>query len=141
MSLSLNPLSIFIDLGKTIIDKVIPDKAQAEKAKIELEKTAQSMEFELVNKQLEINNTEAKHPSIFVAGARPAALWVCVIGLCYDFLGWPLLSWLSSSVGIPPPPTIDNGSLMSLLGTLLGLGTFRTLEALKGVKRDRIKGS
>ena len=60
---------------------------------------------------------------------------MCVVGLGYTFLLRPLLPWLIAVTGlqVPPLPPIDTGELFVLLGGLLGVGGFRTMEKMKGV--------
>lgn len=128
-------------LGK-VIDRAIPDKQAAAAAQLELAKLAMSQEaaaldadIKLALGQLEVNKAEAENPNPFVSGWRPAAGWVCVMGLAYTFLGRPLLAWLSPLAEIPVPPDIDTGELMTLLLGMLGLGSLRTYERLKGSAR------
>jgi hypothetical protein len=82
------------------------------------------------------NLEEAKHPSVFVAGWRPAVGWVCTVGLAYEFLLQPLAAWISAIAAVPTPPTLDTQSLITLLGGMLGLGIARTVEGVKGRKRS-----
>ena len=86
--------------------------------------------------QLEINKAEAESKSFFRGGWRPAVGWVCVIGLFYSFVLRPVLPWIISTVGFEtePLPPMDMGTLLPLLGGMLGLGGFRTYEKIKGLK-------
>jgi hypothetical protein len=87
--------------------------------------------------QLEINKVEAVNPSVFVSGARPYVMWICGIGLTMQFLVSPVLIWGSALFGktlILPP--LDMGTLITLLGGLLGLGAMRTVEKIQGVARS-----
>ncbi len=122
----------------TVIDKIFPDAEQAEKAKYELFKLQQEgqlkaldAEMQLALAQIKVNETEAGQDN-FRGGWRPAAGWVCSIGLAYTFLIHPMLEWLALAKGWPVPPKIDMDTLMALLAGLLGLGGFRTVERLKG---------
>lgn len=97
--------------------------------------------------QIEVNREQAKHGTIFVAGPRPAAMWVCVLGLLYEFLLHPVLLWgwaLSQGLGWLPtkaeaPPGLDITVLMSLLGGLLGLSGYRTYEKQRGIDTKSVK--
>jgi hypothetical protein len=73
--------------------------------------------------QTEINQIEASHRSIFVAGWRPFIGWVCGIGLFYDFVFRPIVMGFSQ---------LDSSTLGSLVLALLGLGGIRTIEKLSG---------
>ena len=61
-----------------LIGKAIPDKTK----RMELEASIKSQMIDLQKKsQNEINLAQAKHGSIFIAGARPAIMWICALGL------------------------------------------------------------
>lgn len=91
--------------------------------------------------QIETNKIEAASPSLFKSGWRPAAGWVCVLGLFYTFLLKPILPWLvdvtclvlGSESAAPPMPEIPIGELITLLAGLLGLGGMRMYEKRSGV--------
>jgi hypothetical protein len=121
------------NLISKILDKVAPDADFAEKNRITLALTEMQNEYNVVLAQLKINDTEAASPSFFVAGARPAAMWVGVISLAYSGIGISLLSWISLLFGGAPLPFIDTSTQMNLLMGLLGLGGMRTYEKTKGV--------
>ena len=114
------------DLVTTVINKIWPDKSEQEKQELAAALT-------VVQGQLEINKVEAGHASIFVAGWRPASGWICNIGLLYTFLLQPLLTWLCTVAGVAQPPGIPFDALYVLLGSLLGVGTLRTVDKVKGV--------
>lgn len=135
-------LLALIPLVGGIIDKVFPDADAAANAKLELMRLAQagelaqlSAETSLALGQIDTNKVEAASASLFVAGWRPGAGWVCVAGLAYTFLGQPLLAWLSAVKGWPVPPLIAGDTLMVLLTGLLGLGGYRSFEKAKGVTK------
>ena len=71
-----------------------------------------------------------------MAGWRPAVGWVCVVGLCYNFLIYPLLTWAVAAfaLGFTPPPLLSD-NLMELVLGMLGLGALRTVEKWQGVAR------
>lgn len=116
--------------GKKIADPI-------ELAKIDLQ--LQQLDNALTNGQLLINQEEAKSSSLFVAGWRPFIGWVCGTALAFQFLVTPILMWicLILNIVIPVPPVLDLGSLMTILGGLLGLGTLRTFEKIKKVERNK----
>lgn len=86
------------------------------------------------------NVTAANHRSRFVAGGRPALLWVAAMGL---FIFFPIkfsvgtFIWakacIAQDVMLAYPFTGDN--IMELVGVLLGLAGLRTVEKIKGVAK------
>jgi len=123
-----------------IIDRVIPDKAAAQKAKDELQVLEQTGELKLLLGQLEINKQEASHSSIFVAGWRPFLGWVCGISFAYHFVLQPLLVFVLTLAGHAINlPVFDMQSLLTVLMGMLGLGGMRSFEKFKGVARNDIK--
>jgi len=135
-------LDLLIGPVTKIIDKLIPDPQAKAQAQIELLRLQQAGEFkqletdlQLALAQTDINKAEAASANLFVSGWRPAVGWVCVLGLVYQYLGQPLLTWASSAFGVPAPPALDLGDLIVLLGGMLGLGTLRTVEKRAGVAR------
>lgn len=78
--------------------------------------------------QVELNKVEAQHRTIFVAGWRPFIGWVCGFGLAYTFLVNPTIQWFTGAAG----PVLPQDIMMELVVGLLGLGTLRTVEKIKG---------
>lgn len=128
-----------IEAGLKILDRVLPDPTQKLAAQLELLKLQQAGEFkaleadlQLALAQTEVNKVEAASPDLFKSGWRPAAGWVCVLGLLYQFLLQPLLAWGSTMQGYPAPPVLQLGDLYGLLFGMLGLGAYRSVERVKG---------
>ena len=118
-----------------LIGKAIPDKTK----RMELEASIKSQMIDLQKAQSEINLVQAKHPSIFISGSRPAILWICALGLMWNFFIAPLLTWgLAISGSGITPPDIQTEGLMTLTLSLLGLGGLRTAEKWKGVARNNM---
>ena len=119
-----------------ILDKFIEDKDL--KTKLEAELNQQLVSLDLA--QAQANIEQAKHPSIFVSGARPAIMWVCCFALSWQFIFAPILSWgFALWYPVVVLPTLETQALMTLLMSLLGLGGMRTAEKWKGVARDNLK--
>jgi hypothetical protein len=131
--MALDPVTTVLNIGEKVIDKLWPDPVKAAEGKLALLKLQQDGELVEIAGQIEINKEEAKNPSLFVSGWRPAVGWTCVAGLLYSFLGQPLLSWMGAIYSYPIPPVLDLGVLFSILGGMLGLGGLRTIEKTKGV--------
>jgi len=120
-------------VGK-VFDRVIPDKAAAEKAKAELAATLQTQEFQLALEQIKVNLEEAKSTNWFVAGWRPFVGWTGGVGFAYATVLEPLMRFVAQ-VGFGytgPFPVLELGLLLTTLGGLLGLGTLRTVEKVRG---------
>lgn len=81
--------------------------------------------------QTEINKVEAQHRTVFVAGWRPMVGWVSALGLAFPFLINPILQWSTGQLG----PVMPTEALTSLIVSLLGLGTLRTVEKLTGAAK------
>ncbi len=128
------PLAI-IELGAKLLDKVIPDKDAREKAQSELFKAAQDQDFQLALAQIKVNEEEAKSENIFKSGWRPAIGWICVFGLFYNFVLYNILLWAVATFNLQiTPPALLSDILMELVFALLGLGSLRTFEKVKGIK-------
>ncbi len=120
-----------------LLDKVLPDADAKAKAQLELARLAQEGEFKSLDHELQIslaqaniNAIEAAQTTSFSAGWRPAAGWVCVLGLGYEFLARPILPWVLAVAqvpDVPPLPSLD-GVIFELIFGMLGLGTMRSLE-------------
>lgn len=123
-----------------LLDRVLPDPAQANEAKLRVLELAQKgdlaamdADMRLALGQMEINKAEAS-TDLFRGGWRPACGWVCAAGLAYTFLLRPILPWVAGLFGsnVAPMPDIDTDTLMVLLTGMLGLGGLRTVERIKG---------
>jgi hypothetical protein len=131
---NLNPLSSIFDLGKTIIQRVVPDKAAQAAAVAELEKMQLSGDLAAMAGQVDINKIEAANANMFVSGWRPAVGWTCCAGLAYQFLVRPLFIGVSSGFGHAAAfPDLDMGTLMVLLTGMLGFGGLRSFEKINNV--------
>lgn len=130
----------FLPLITSVLDKVLPDATAAADAKLKALELAQRGELAVLDAdtrlalaQLEVNKVEAG-TDLFRGGWRPAVGWMCVAGLGYQLVLRPLLPWLVRVAGgeVPDLPSIDTETLMVLLTGMLGLGTLRTFEKVKG---------
>lgn len=119
-----------------VLDKFVEDKDLRAKLNHELKTQVQQANMA----QIEVNKVQASHPSIFVAGARPAIMWICALGLGWQFILAPISSWIIITwYPTVTLPMLETGELTSLVLALLGLGGMRTAEKWKGVQRDNMK--
>lgn len=110
-----------------VLDKLFTSDEEKAHAEFVLEKLKQHP-FEL---QVEINKIEASHQSLFVAGWRPFIGYVCGFGLLMTFIINPVLQWLTGD----PGPQLPTAVMIELVLALLGLGTLRTIEKIKGLTK------
>lgn len=133
----MNPLLLgpIFEIGKTLIDRWMPDPEKKREAEMELVRMAADGELKQVIAQLEINAREATHPSIFVAGWRPFFGWAGGAGFVYATILQPLLAWVASIKGWPVPPTLNLDLLWVVVTGLLGIGGLRSVEKIKGASK------
>ena len=84
---------------------------------------------ELISIQTKINEIEAGHRTVFVAGWRPFIGWVCGVALAYNFIIRDLFIWALNPQDVPPALQMEH--LMTVLLGMLGLGGLRTFEKVK----------
>lgn len=133
-------LEKLIDPVSNVLDKVIEDKDQKAKLAHEIATMAERFHHEQAMAQSEANVEQAKHPSLFVAGARPAIMWICALGLLTQFFVMPIAEW-ATAIWAPGVelPALQTGELMTLTLSLLGLGGMRSWEKAQGVARENLK--
>ena len=115
------------ELINTAINKIWPDKTEAEKQQL-------AAAVMVVQGQLDINKVEAANPSVFVSGWRPFIGWVCGAAFAWNWIGLPVakaaLALAGHSIELAPASLTE---MMPVLLGMLGLGGFRTVEKIKGV--------
>ncbi len=116
---------------------LIPDPNARKKAKEEFEKELLGAVTQASNAQAKINQVEAAHKSVFVAGWRPFIGWICGVGILWAFVAQPIVVWyLAISGSNLTVPDINTDGLYQLVLAMLGMGGLRTLEKIKGVSRE-----
>ena len=125
----------------SIIDKVIPDKAARERAKIELIKLEGTQELEGIKAQLSAIVAEAGSPDPWTSRARPSflyvmyvlLLWALPMGVIAAFrpeAARDIAQGMTAYLGGLPEP------LYALVGTgYLGYTAARQWGKIKGVER------
>lgn len=125
--MALDPVTAGLDLAKTVVSTIWPDKTEKEKQEL-------ASAVVLVQGQIDTNKVEAASPSIFVAGWRPFIGWVCGAAFAFKFIGGPLAVVLMAMAGHPITlPIFDFTEMSTVLLGMLGLGGLRTVEKIKGV--------
>lgn len=131
----LNQVGTFAkDLRTAITGQAAIDPAQL----AELSARAQEIEARAMEAQVEINKVEAAHSSIFIAGWRPFIGWICGAGLFYHYIGFSLIQWSIAVFHLSvAAPALETEGLLSIIFALLGLGTLRTYEKVRGAEGNR----
>ncbi len=135
----------FLGIGTVIesVGKVAGDLITTDKERMEMALREKEIDQRTDLAQIGVNNTEAAHTSVFVAGWRPAIGWVGAAAMAYQFLLYPLLTWgwaLAQAnghlpAGMQPPPMLDADALWEILSGILGIAGMRSFEKTKGVAR------
>lgn len=140
----MNPLLIgpLAELVKGAISRIWPDPAMQAEANLKLAVMVQNGELaqlaadtDLAKGQLEVNKAEASSGSLFVAGWRPFIGWTCGAAFSYKFVLAPAGAFIMAATGNPIElPVLDFTEMSTILLGMLGLGSMRTLEKIKGVQ-------
>lgn len=134
-------LAALIPVLGNMFDRIFPDPKAAADAKLQVMEMAQRGELaqldadlKMATGQMEVNKVEAGHQSLFVAGWRPAIGWVCGAAFAFKFVVGPSVAVLMAALGHPIVlPEFDFSEMSTILLGMLGLGTLRTVEKVKGV--------
>tara|TARA_Y100000996_G_scaffold401904_1_gene373304 strand:- start:147 stop:554 length:408 start_codon:yes stop_codon:yes gene_type:complete len=125
-----------VGVAGKVLDKFVEDKDL--KTKLEAELKSQIVSLDLA--QAQANTEQAKHPSVFIAGARPAIMWICAFGLGWQFVFQPIAIWIVAVSGSAIIlPDIQTEGLLTLTLSLLGLGGMRSFEKSKGIQRNNMR--
>lgn len=144
----MDPLSALFDLGKTAIEKIWPDPSKRAEELFRLEQLKQQGDLALLKAQvdlllgqIEVNKIEAQHPSLFVAGARPAVMWISAMAFAYASVVEPMARFIAKvCFGYEGDfPVIDTELTIQVLLGMLGLGLMRSFEKTKDVQTNRIE--
>lgn len=129
-------LGAVAELATGVINRIWPDASEAEKSRMSLALAQLNAELDVAKIQAGVNQKEAESESLFVSGWRPGVGWICVLALGYQYLLYPLLTWLVlwfPSMQIPKPVISD--VLFELIFGMLGLAGLRSFEKFKGIAR------
>ena len=151
MGLDVTGLGAVFDFGSKVLERIFPDPTERLKAQTALAQLKESGELAriagenaLLQGQLDINKEEAKSTNWFVAGWRPFVGWTCGLAYAYSYIILPFLTFFVFLWGTPETvkqiaqlPKLDLGAMVPLLFGMLGIGTMRTAEKLKGAEGNR----
>jgi hypothetical protein len=112
----------------SLISEFVEDKDKANELAVKVSTLAAEHGHAERIAQLRVNQQEAAHKSLFVAGWRPAVGWVCVLALFNNYIVIPY---------VPDAQAMSLTELLPVLGGMLGLSFNRTQEKRAGVSRER----
>jgi len=130
-------------VGK-VLDRIIPNVAEREKVKMELQLKLVEQEGELVKAliqsdiaQAEINKIEAQSDNPIKSLWRPVLAWICVLAFTWLTVVQPIILFFyplftGKSLMIPQ---IDTSILTTVLFGILGLAGYRTYEKKNGISK------
>lgn len=135
--------ALLIEPVSRLLDKIIPDPQARANAQLELIKAEREYELRAIEaalradeSQAAVNQSEASHVSLFVAGWRPFIGWVCGIAFAYHFILQPFLVFLYTLHGKTfAMPYFEMDALFTVLIGMLGLGSMRTFEKIKKISK------
>ncbi len=137
-----------LGIGRIIdgVGKVVDDLATSDEERLKIALEEKHIEADLIESQLEINKAEAQHDSVFVAGWRPFIGWVGGVALGYQFILYPLMTWLWTilqaknllPLDIKPPPVLAAEELWVLLSGMLGIAGLRSFDKFKGTQTTQL---
>lgn len=157
--MAFDPVTAALEVGNKLIDHFFPDatkQAEARQKLLELQQTGAlaqlTSDTSLANAQIAVNLEQAKSTNMFIAGPRPAIMWIAAVALALAY--WPKAIFLSgmwvyqayslvhgapdvSKVILPVYPDLGVTDLIGLLGSVLGLGGLRTYEKRTGTEGNR----
>lgn len=132
--MAFDPITAIANVANTVLDRVLPDKAAKDAAAAQLLSMQVAGEIASIAGQIDTNKAEATNTSLLVSGWRPFVGWTCGMGLAVQFVINPFATWIAALAHHPIVfPSLDMGTLMTLLVGMLGLGGLRTFEKTQGV--------
>lgn len=143
------------------VGKIADDLFTSDEERLKVSLQEKIIDAQLMQGQMAINQEEAKHASVFVAGWRPAIGWVGAAALAYQFLVYPLLVWLWALLqakGVIPchidpsvipvdkiaqctfnePPELSTDALWVIISGMLGIAGMRSFDKAKGTATDSV---
>ena len=145
--MAIDPLTAAFEIGKTLIGRIWPDPAAQAEQMFKLQELKSRGDLAELNAkvvslqgQLRINEKEAGHKSIFVAGWRPFVGWVGGVSLAYAGILEPLMRFIATLSGYTGTfPVIDTALSLQVLMGMLGLGALRSHDKKHRIQTDNIE--
>lgn len=127
-------IGALVPLLGTVVDRLVPDTAEAEKVKAQISLQAATVEADLQRQVLELAKEDAKTGK---GGFRWGAGWLCIAALGWSWVVQPVLSWVLVIFfpNITPPPLVPTEAAFTMLIGMLGLAGVRSYDLSKGSRK------
>ncbi len=123
-------------LVTTLVDRIFPDKVAQAAERADFLLKAATLDNQLAQAQIAVNQQEAASTNLFVSGWRPAVGWCCALAFVYHLILQPFLTYCMAIFGHTfPLPVFDTAMLNTTLMGMLGLGAMRSYEKVQGVTK------
>jgi len=130
--MSLNPLTSILNFGSTLLDKFIPDKDEAMKAKVALMTMAQNGELTKLQISAGVVTAEANSEHWLAANWRPITMLVFVFIIANNYIIYPYLAlFFDSAPKLDIPPDMWDLLKLGLGGYVIGRSTEKAVKAYK----------
>lgn len=148
-----------LGIGEVVagVGKIADDLFTSDEERLKVALQEKMIDAQLMQGQLAVNQAEAQHASVFVAGWRPAIGWVGALAMAYQFILYPLLTWiwalLQAKHLIPchvdpanvaaictftPPPELKAEVLWTIVSGMLGIAGMRSYDKAKGTATENV---
>lgn len=130
-------LSPLIEPITGLISEAVVDKDKRDEINLrirQLEDMGNQRLHEELMAQVAVNQAEAGHRSVFIAGWRPAVGWIGAAGLGFQCIVFPLLHQFGLAA-----PEFDTNLLLVTLGSILGVGAMRSYDKSQGTSNDVLR--
>lgn len=122
-----------VDKLFTSDDERLERENERQKADNNYNLEVKKIDASLALSQVEVNKIEAASNNWFAAGWRPAIGWVGAAALAYKFIIYQFMCWIITFYpGVTLPPSPNSDELYPIIFGMLGLGTMRMVEKVKG---------
>lgn len=140
--MAFDPVTAALQVGELLIERLWPDPAQRDAAKLKLLEMQQSgelaelaAEMEVVKAQSAINVAEAQSNSAFRSNWRPLVGWLCAAGAGWQFVLLPFLTFIFNAFGNPVEmPAFDTNEMIGMLTAMLGIAGLRSADKAQLIK-------
>lgn len=118
--------------GVKVVGDVLDNLFTSDEERLDKAIVRQRLALKADEIQAKINQIEAGHRSVFVAGWRPFIGWICAVSLLYSFMLRDLIALIAVNSGGNVPPELPMEHILGLVIPMLGMGGFRSWEKIKG---------